>query len=76
MLLNNNKRKNPDKFNPGLSANRPSNNWALDDNKVKLHLKREFALFQTFHVLLIRRALEIRKFDIAVVQRRLRRNEA
>ena len=28
MLLNTRKRKTRVKFNPGLSANRPSNNWA------------------------------------------------
>ena len=28
--LNNTRKRNPGvKFNPGLSANRPSNNWAL-----------------------------------------------
>ena len=52
MLLNN-KKETPVKFNPGLSANRPSNNWALDDNKVKLHLKRVFALFQTLSINLV-----------------------
>ena len=30
MLLNTRKRKTRVKFNPGLSANPPSNNWALD----------------------------------------------
>jgi len=32
------KRETPVKFNPGLSANRPSNNWALDNNYVQLQL--------------------------------------
>ena len=33
MLLNKRKRNPPVKFNLGLSANRPFNNWALLDKK-------------------------------------------
>ena len=38
MLLNIQERETRVKFNLGLSANRPSNNWALDNT-------REFLLF-------------------------------
>ena len=39
------------KFNPGLSANRSSNNWALDDNKTKTQSKSELLMIQTSSIL-------------------------
>ena len=51
MLLNTRKKKTRDKFNPGLSANRSSNNWALDDNKTKTQSKSELLMIQTSSIL-------------------------